>query len=111
MANDTRDWGFAHGKKGAKVSGRVPDNTTIFTVWGMINKDTGVMVTMDPAPPSTASPNPFMAVTNKSYGPAGALFYLTQLDPAVQYTVTVEALTDQGCYIDYAEAYPYDMTR
>jgi hypothetical protein len=107
-----RDISFAHGKKGAKVIGRLPDNTTIVTLHSQMNKDTGLAVTVDPPPLRTpGGSTPFMSLSDSTLGPAATLSYVAELDPSVQYTFTVEALTDEGCFLDQAVAYPDDMTR
>ncbi|BEJ12961.1 hypothetical protein CspHIS471_0301350 [Cutaneotrichosporon sp. HIS471] len=102
---------YAHGKKGSKVTGRLPENATMFLISSLFNRDTGMMVTVDPPPVKSPSPNPFIATTNRTFGPSSQNGFFTELDPAERYTVTIEAINDGGCYLDYAIAYPYDMLR
>ncbi|BEI86502.1 hypothetical protein CcaverHIS002_0607890 [Cutaneotrichosporon cavernicola] len=102
---------FAHGKKGSKVTGLLPENATMFMITSLFNRDTGMMVTVDPPPVKSPSPNPFISSTNQTFGPSLQNGFFTELDPAQRYTVTIEAINDGGCYLESAVAFPYDMLR
>lgn len=88
----------------------LPPNATWVVLRGSVRKGNEHTVTLDPPPPSGPGPHPFTAFTDSTFGPTNLDSFASPLDHTIQYTMTVEAVGEEGAYLSSVAVAPYNLS-